>query len=544
MTGNIVFDETGGQYIGKGLIDTQRGGSYGLSLVCSVGYQFNWQAGWILATEQNGTTPRPLYLDSVAGTTLRVWDEQDNSGVEVSHTGITFADETTQTTAGIVTVNSLAGDSTGDLTLSAADVGAAEASHTHSLSDLLQSNATAGQVVTWSGEAWVADDPAGGGFSGSYDDLTNKPTLGTAAAASTSDFAAASHSHPASAITSGTFDASLLPLATTGTAGAIIVGSGLSVASGTVSAAVTSVAGRTGAVTLSASDVSGLGTLATQSGTFSGTSSGTNTGDQTITLTGDVTGSGTGSFAATLANSGVSAGTYTSVTVNSKGLVTAGSSPAVAYSSLSGVPSTFTPPIATASVLGGVRQGSNVTIAADGTISVAAPVTSLPYASITGTPTLAAVATSGSASDISAGTLSASRLPTSGVSAGTYTSVTVDTYGRVTAGSSPAVAYSSLSGVPSTFAPSAHASSHASGGSDEISIAASQITSGTIATARLASGSASATTYLRGDQTWATVSGGSATTSASDLTSGILDDQRLSAKSQAAMNLYLWSNFR
>lgn len=44
----------------------------------------------------------------------------------------------------------------------------------------------------------------------------------------------------------------------------------------------------------------GLGTLATQSGTFSGTSIGTNTGDQTITLTGDVTGSGTGSFAATI----------------------------------------------------------------------------------------------------------------------------------------------------------------------------------------------------------------------------------------------------
>jgi hypothetical protein len=50
----------------------------------------------------------------------------------------------------------------------------------------------------------------------------------------------------------------------------------------------------------------GLGTLATQSGTFSGTSSGTNTGDQTISLTGDVTGSGTGSFAATIANDAVS----------------------------------------------------------------------------------------------------------------------------------------------------------------------------------------------------------------------------------------------
>jgi len=50
----------------------------------------------------------------------------------------------------------------------------------------------------------------------------------------------------------------------------------------------------------------GLGTLATQNGTFSGTSSGTNTGDQTITLTGDVTGTGTGSFAATIANNAVS----------------------------------------------------------------------------------------------------------------------------------------------------------------------------------------------------------------------------------------------
>jgi hypothetical protein len=61
----------------------------------------------------------------------------------------------------------------------------------------------------------------------------------------------------------------------------------------------------TNATGLPAAGVSGLGTLATQSGTFSGSSSGTNTGDQTITLTGEVTGSGTGSFAATVANSAV-----------------------------------------------------------------------------------------------------------------------------------------------------------------------------------------------------------------------------------------------
>jgi hypothetical protein len=52
----------------------------------------------------------------------------------------------------------------------------------------------------------------------------------------------------------------------------------------------------------------GLGTLATQSGTFSGTSSGTNTGDQTITLTGDVTGSGTGSFATAIGSNKVTDG--------------------------------------------------------------------------------------------------------------------------------------------------------------------------------------------------------------------------------------------
>jgi Repeat of unknown function (DUF5907) len=56
-------------------------------------------------------------------------------------------------------------------------------------------------------------------------------------------------------------------------------------------------------------DVTGLGTLATQNGTFSGShagvSSGTNTGDQTIALTGDVTGSGTAAFAVSIAANAV-----------------------------------------------------------------------------------------------------------------------------------------------------------------------------------------------------------------------------------------------
>jgi hypothetical protein len=117
-------------------------------------------------------------------------------------------------------------------------------------------------------------------------------------------------------------------------------------------------------VSIAYTQVSGLGTLATQSGTFSGTSSGTNTGDQTVTLTGDVTGSGTGSFAATLAASGATEGTYTSVTVDAKGRVTAGTNPA-AYSL----------PTATASVLGGIKIGSGLSIDGSGVVSAASSYT-------------------------------------------------------------------------------------------------------------------------------------------------------------------------
>jgi hypothetical protein len=47
--------------------------------------------------------------------------------------------------------------------------------------------------------------------------ILNKPTLGTAAAAATTDFAAAAHNHAASAITSGTLDVARIPTGTTST---------------------------------------------------------------------------------------------------------------------------------------------------------------------------------------------------------------------------------------------------------------------------------------------------------------------------------------
>jgi hypothetical protein len=96
---------------------------------------------------------------------------------------------------------------------------------------------------------------------------------------------------------------------------------------------------------------------------------------------------------------------------------------------------------------------------------------------------LASIATTGSAADITTGTLAAARLPTTTVTSAAYGSAssvatfTVGADGRLTAA-----------------------------GSTAISIAASGISSGTIATARLASGTASESTFLRGDQTWATIS--------------------------------------
>jgi hypothetical protein len=57
-------------------------------------------------------------------------------------------------------------------------------------------------------------------------------------------------------------------------------------------------------------------------------------------------------------------------------------------------------------------------------------------------------------------------------------------------------AYSSLSGIPSTFTPSAHTHS------------GSEVTSGTVDPARLGSGTSITTKFLRGDSTWQTISGG------------------------------------
>jgi hypothetical protein len=117
MTGPINFGYSYGPRIDQGRYDASRGGIYGISLVCSVDYDLNWQAGWITSLQQDRVTPMPLYIDSGAGTSLRIWNGAyvgSGSGVEISHIGVTFPDNTVQSTAAL----SLSGGTvTGDLTV-------------------------------------------------------------------------------------------------------------------------------------------------------------------------------------------------------------------------------------------------------------------------------------------------------------------------------------------------------------------------------------------------------------------------------------------
>ena len=152
--------------------------------------------------------------------------------------------------------------------------------------------------------------------------------------------------------------------------------------------------------------------------------------------------SGVITVAAPLTNSGTSSAAILGLSVGSGLSIVSGALTAVAGS--------YTLPVASASVLGGVKQGSNVTIDGTGILSVAAPVT---WSTIAGKPTFATVATSGAYADLS-GTPAAYSLPTAssvilgGIKIGS--GLTIDGSGVVTAAGTytlPAATTSTLGGV-------------------------------------------------------------------------------------------------
>jgi antitoxin (DNA-binding transcriptional repressor) of toxin-antitoxin stability system len=261
-------------------------------------------------------------------------------------------------------------------------------------------------------------------------------TIGTdgtlSVAAPTTSLAASAITGLATVATSGAYadltgkpSAYSLPVATSSVLGGVKQGSNTTIAAdGTISVAAP-------VTSLAASAITGLATVAT-SGKYSDISGAPSAYSLPVATSSVLGGVKQGSNVTIAADGTVSvAAPVTSLAASAiTGLATVATSGK--YSDLSGTPSSYSLPAATASVLGGVKTGSNVTIAADGTISVAAPVTTLAATSITG---LATIATSGSASDLSAGTVPAARLP----------AATTSTAGAVIVGTGLAVSSGTIS---------------------------------------------------------------------------------------------------
>jgi hypothetical protein len=152
--------------------------------------------------------------------------------------------------------------------------------------------------------------------------------------------------------------------------------------------------------------------------------------------------SGVITVGAPLTNSGTSTAAILGLSVGSGLSIVSGALTAVAGS--------YTLPVASASVLGGVKQGANVTIDGTGFMSVAAPVT---WSTISGKPTFATVATTGAYADLS-GTPASYALPTAtssilgGIKIGS--GLTIDGAGVVTA-AGHTQAFSTITATPTTL---------------------------------------------------------------------------------------------
>ena len=87
--------------VATGTFDNGTGGNHGISLNCVVGYELNWQGGHLKSTLNNGENTYNILCDSAM--------EFPGSGVDnvqIDSTGITFSDNTTQTTAWTGTISS------------------------------------------------------------------------------------------------------------------------------------------------------------------------------------------------------------------------------------------------------------------------------------------------------------------------------------------------------------------------------------------------------------------------------------------------------
>jgi hypothetical protein len=330
-----------------------------------------------------------LYIISGAGTYAgRSWAVGDHLLVNADMGG-TFDSAKIDKIDSTDAVTSVAGR-TGAVTLSASDISG------------LATVATSGAYADISGTPSLATVAT----SGAYSDLSGLPTLGTAAALDVGTTALNVVQLDASAKLPAVDGSQLINLP---------------------SAPVTSVAGRTGDVTLSASDISGLATVAT-SGAYADLS-----GTPSLAT---VATSGAYSDLSGLPTLGTAAALDVGTTaLNVVQLDASAKLPAVDGSQLTNLPSA---PVT--SVAG--RTGA-ITLSASDISGLATVATSGAYADLSGTPSLATVATSGAYSDLSG-------LPTLGTAAALDVGTTALNVVQLDASAKlPAVDGSQLTNLPS-----------------------------------------------------------------------------------------------
>ena len=183
-------------------------------------FEVEWTSGTALSSSR--TLPVSIANDVIRG------DEGEPAELPVFYTAETIDFQATQAQAESGTDNATW---MSPLRTAQAIAASGAGPHTHPLSEIEQSGATVGQVPRWDGTAWAPATPSTGGGGGggvtSYNDLTDKPSLGTAAATAASDYATAAqgakadsasqpgHTHSAADILSGTLDIARIPTGTT-----------------------------------------------------------------------------------------------------------------------------------------------------------------------------------------------------------------------------------------------------------------------------------------------------------------------------------------
>jgi hypothetical protein len=222
----VLFDNT--STLRKGTIDAGYGGAKGIAQVCAVGYELKWEAG-------------RLYVMGDGGTTIR----------EVSHNFTTTPSATDDNTKGFIVGSRWILDD-GSLYI-CSDVTTATAVWT------LQ---TIDDVPTDGSTKAVSSNGVFDALALKVDKVTGSRLI-TSSEATDIGYLSGVSQNVQNQLNA---KANLNTLITPSTATKVTYDAKGMILSGT---------------NITTSDVSGLGTLATQNGTFSGTSSGTNTGDQT-----------------------------------------------------------------------------------------------------------------------------------------------------------------------------------------------------------------------------------------------------------------------